>query len=171
MVNGNPWKELIPREQWWFHRNWILLQLGQTWYKASLIKGNSNFSSPELKTQVSFSDKGPCPFPREDNYEIAKMHWQNFKIFFSRNTGSISTKLCTNNPCVKRTKGLLNKDYVIMRKEMIGFLLSKSKLWYNYSFQQLYLLIWTDFSGERCYPWANVSVTRVTVKARGPLVI
>ena len=35
-------------------------------------------------------------FPREDNYEIAKIHWQNSKIF-SRTAGLISTKLLNTN--------------------------------------------------------------------------
>ena len=36
-------------------------------------------------------------FPRGDNYAIAKIHWQNLKIF-SRTTGPISTKLGTKHP-------------------------------------------------------------------------
>ena len=48
-----------------------------------------------------FSIERPYPFPRGDNYKIAKIHWQNLKIFFSRTTGSISTKLGTNHPLVK----------------------------------------------------------------------
>ena len=43
------------------------------------------------------SKKGPCPFPRGDNYEIAKIHWQNLKIFSSRTTVPISTKLQLQN--------------------------------------------------------------------------
>ena len=27
------------------------------------------------------SNEEPCPFPKEDNYEIAKIHWRNLKIF------------------------------------------------------------------------------------------
>ena len=38
----------------------------QTWPKASLGEG----------IQVC-SNEGPRPFPRGDNYEIAKIHWQN----------------------------------------------------------------------------------------------
>ena len=47
------------------------------------------------------SNEGPRTFPRGDNYEIAKIHWQIFKIFFSRTTGPIWTNLGTNHPCVK----------------------------------------------------------------------
>ena len=42
-------------------------------------------------------NEGPRPFPRGDNYEIVKIHWQNLKIFFSRTTGSISSKLGTKH--------------------------------------------------------------------------
>ena len=47
------------------------------------------------------SNEGPCSLLRGDNYEIAKIHWQNFKIYFSRTTGPILTKLGTKNSCVK----------------------------------------------------------------------
>ena len=43
-----------------------------------------------------YSNEGPRPFPRGDNYEIVKIHWRNLKIFFSRTTEPISTKLGTN---------------------------------------------------------------------------
>ena len=41
------------------------------------------------------------PFLRLDNYEIAKIRWQIFKIFFSRTTGPISTKINLNHYLVK----------------------------------------------------------------------
>ena len=47
------------------------------------------------------SNEGPWPFPRGDNNEIAKIHWWNFKIFFSRTTWPISTKLGTKHPWLK----------------------------------------------------------------------
>ena len=46
-------------------------------------------------------NKGPPSFPRGDNYEIAKIHWQNLKIFLSRTTGPILTKFGTKHSCVK----------------------------------------------------------------------
>ena len=77
--------------------SWYLWPRGQIYNKV--------FSSPELKAQVSFSDhlssvsklltfssssqeplgqfqlnlaqRGPSPFPRGDNYEIAKINWRN----------------------------------------------------------------------------------------------
>ena len=34
---------------------------------------------PWVKGIQICSNEGPLPFPRGDNYEIAKIHWQNFK--------------------------------------------------------------------------------------------
>ena len=56
---------------------------------------------PWLKGISSLFKWRPRPFPRGDNYEIVKIHWRNLKIFFSRTTGPISTKLGTKHPCVK----------------------------------------------------------------------
>ena len=55
---------------------------------------------PWVKGIQFSSNEGPRPFPREDNYEIAKIHL-HLKIFFSRTTGPISTKLVTMHPWVK----------------------------------------------------------------------
>mgnify|MGYP003685767591 CR=1 FL=1 len=44
------------------------------------------------------SNEGPHPFPRGYIYVIVKIHWRNLKIFFSRTTGPISTKLSTKHP-------------------------------------------------------------------------
>ena len=52
---------------------------------------------PWMKGIQVYSNEGPRPFPRADNYEIVKIHWQNLKIFFSRTTGPISTKLVTKS--------------------------------------------------------------------------
>ena len=41
--------------------------------------------------------KGPGPFLRGDNYKIVKIHWRHLKIFFSRTTEPISTKLNTKH--------------------------------------------------------------------------
>ena len=71
----------------------------QTLYKASLGEGDSSF----------FQMKGPALFPRGDNYEIVKIHWQNLKIFFSWTTDPISTKLGTRHPSVKEIQVCSNK--------------------------------------------------------------
>ena len=46
------------------------------------------------------SIEGPALFPRGDNYEIVKIHLRNLKIFFSRTTRIIFTKLATMHPSV-----------------------------------------------------------------------
>ena len=55
------------------------------------------------------SNVGPCLFWRRDNYEIAKTHRWNFKIFCSRTTGPISTKLGTKHPWVKGSQVCSNE--------------------------------------------------------------
>jgi hypothetical protein len=45
-----------------------------------------------------YSNKGPGPFLRGDNYKNIKMGWGHLKIFFSRTTGPILTKIGTNHP-------------------------------------------------------------------------
>ena len=47
------------------------------------------------------SNEVPRPFPRGNNYEIAKIHLGNLKNVFSRTTEPISTKLGTKFPWVK----------------------------------------------------------------------
>ena len=51
-----------------------------------------------------YSNKGPRPFPRGDNNEIAKIHGRNSKSFFSRSIGPISTKLGTKQLRIMGTK-------------------------------------------------------------------
>ena len=45
--------------------------------------------------------KGHAPFQRGDNSEIVNIHWKLLKIFFSRTSGPISTKLGTEHSWVK----------------------------------------------------------------------
>jgi hypothetical protein len=47
------------------------------------------------------SNKGPGPLQRGDNHKNVKMGWGHLKIFFSRTTGPILTRLGTNQPLVK----------------------------------------------------------------------
>jgi hypothetical protein len=63
-------------------------KFNQTWSKLSL--GEGNFSL--------FKKKRPDPLQREDHYKNVKMGWGHLKIFFSRTTGPILTKLGTNHP-------------------------------------------------------------------------
>ena len=48
-----------------------------------------------------YSNKGPGPLLRGDNYKNVKMGSSRLKIFFSRSTGPILIRLGTNHPWVK----------------------------------------------------------------------
>ena len=50
------------------------------------------------------------PFPRGDNYELVNIHLRNLKIFFSRTTGPISTKLGAKLPWVKGIQVSSNEE-------------------------------------------------------------
>ena len=64
---------------------------------------------PWVKVIKVCSNEGPNPFPRGDNYEKVKIHWRNFKIFFSRTTEPISIKLGTKHSWVKGIKVCSNE--------------------------------------------------------------
>ena len=53
---------------------------------------------PWVKGNLVYTNEGPCPFPREENHKIAKIRWQNLKIFFSWTIGSVSTKPGIKHP-------------------------------------------------------------------------
>ena len=54
--------------------------------------------------------EGPRPFSRGDDYEIAKIHWRNWKILFSRTTEPISTKLWTKHPWMRGIQVSSNEE-------------------------------------------------------------
>ena len=85
-------------------------QFNQTWHKAFVGKGDSSL----FKCRAT-------PFSRGRYYKIAKIHWQNLKIFFSRTTGAIWTKLSTKHPWIKVTHGFKNKNHIIIKNKIIGF--------------------------------------------------
>jgi hypothetical protein len=51
-----------------------------------------------MKEIQVFSNKGPDPLLRGDNYKNVKLGRSHLKIFFSRTTGPILTRLGTNHP-------------------------------------------------------------------------
>ena len=67
--------------------------------------------------QVSTND-GPHPFRRGVNYE-RKIHKRKIKMFFSRTTLPISTKLGTKCPLVKRAQEFTNIEHSILEKEIM----------------------------------------------------
>jgi hypothetical protein len=44
-----------------------------------------------------FLNKGPGPLQRRDNHKNVKMEWNHLKIFFSRTTGPILSRLGTDH--------------------------------------------------------------------------
>jgi hypothetical protein len=61
-----------------------------------------------VKGIPNYLNKGPGPLQRGDNYKIAKMVWDNLKIF-SRTTLSNSMKLDSNHAWVKGIINCTNK--------------------------------------------------------------
>jgi hypothetical protein len=59
------------------------------------IKTNTNIHG--LRKINFFSNKGPDPLQRGNNYENVLMGWGHLKIFFSRITGPMLTRLGTNH--------------------------------------------------------------------------
>ena len=53
---------------------------------------------------IQVCSNGLRPFPREDNYEIAKIHRQNKKKIFSRTAGPISIRFGTEHPWLKENQ-------------------------------------------------------------------
>ena len=96
--------------------------------KHSLLKG----------IQFFFSYKGFRPFPKGKHIEIAKIHWRNLKIVFSRTIGLFSTKLPTKHI----------KDYLIPKNELMIFF-CQSMLWYSQSFAQM-CFSGSDMPGAYC---------------------
>ena len=86
------------------------------------------------------SNEWSHPFPRGDYYEIAKIHWQILKIFFSRTARSISTKLYTNHLWMKGIQVCSNEEPFNSHKDTCNcdFFL----LLINVMFNHLCLLIW-----------------------------
>jgi hypothetical protein len=67
--------------------------------KPNSIKLGANY--PLVKGIQVYSNKGPGPCHRGDNHKNVKMGWGHFRIFFSRTTGPILTRLSTIHPWVK----------------------------------------------------------------------
>jgi hypothetical protein len=62
-----------------------------------------------MKGNQVCSNKGPGPLQRGDNHKNVKMGWGHLKIFFSRTTGPILTRLGTNHPWVEGIQDCSNE--------------------------------------------------------------
>ena len=88
------------------------------WRNSKIFSRTTGWISTKFSTKHPWvigiqvcSNKGPRPFTRGDtcNYKIVKLHWQNFKIFFFRTTGPISTKSGAKHLWVKGIHVCLNE--------------------------------------------------------------
>jgi hypothetical protein len=70
--------------------------------------------------QICSNNLGPGSLQRGDNHKNVKMGWGHGKIFFSRTTGLILTRLGTNHPWVKGTIQIYsNKGQFFFKGEII----------------------------------------------------
>jgi hypothetical protein len=58
----------------------------------------------------SFTNKGPGPLQRGDNHKNVKMGWGHLKIFFSRTSGPILTRLGMGHFQVKGVQVCSNEE-------------------------------------------------------------
>ena len=58
---------------------------------------------------IQFYSGAPRPFPKGDNYEIAKIHWQNLQIFSTGTNWPISSNPSTKHLWVKEIQVCLNE--------------------------------------------------------------
>jgi hypothetical protein len=66
------------------------------------------------------SNKGPCSLQRGDNHKKCKMGLGHLKIFFSRTTGPILSRLGTNHPWVKGVQVCSKEGIALFQGEIIA---------------------------------------------------
>ena len=77
-INWTTFKNFLLQNHW--------ANFNKTWHKASMGEDESSF----------YSNEESNPSQRGDNCKKVKIHyWKLFKVFFSRTTGTFSTKLDT----------------------------------------------------------------------------
>ena len=118
-----------------FSSSELKFQVSFSDHLSSIVRFSINFSHFHLLLRAHwtndnqiwykafFGDVNPClfkqiftPFLREENLEIAKIHWQNLKIFFSRTSWLISTKLCTKHIWVIGLKFVYMKGHASFQR-------------------------------------------------------
>jgi hypothetical protein len=73
-----------------------------------------------VKGIQAYSNKGPGPLLRGDNHKNVKMGRGHLKIFFSRTTGPILTRLGINHPWGRGLKFVQMKGVVSLQGEIIA---------------------------------------------------
>ena len=95
-----------------------------------------------------FSNEGPCSLSRGDNYKIAKIHWQNLKIFFSRTIETISTKQ-TNKMLVFTNKDNFQKKDKFLINVMLPMCLLFNNVWKDFKiFFNVCIWLWSIFERQ-----------------------
>ena len=95
--------------------HWQNLKIFFSWTTVSISTKLSKMH-PWVKGIQICSNDGPRSFPGGDNNQIAKIHWRNSKIFFSRTAGPISTKFGTKHPWVKGIQVCSNEEPLLLIK-------------------------------------------------------
>jgi hypothetical protein len=72
------------------------------------------------KGNASFSNKGPSPLQRGDNQKNVKRGWGHLKIFVSRTTEPILTRLSTNHSWEKEIQVCSNEGDCPLQGEIIA---------------------------------------------------
>ena len=67
-----------------------------------------------------WTNEGPHPFPRGDNYQIVIIHWQNLKIFISRTTWPFQPNLAQSIFGWRGFKFVQMIDHIFFREKIPG---------------------------------------------------
>ena len=94
----------IVKINWWNLKIFFSRTAKPIWTKLST-------THPWVKGIQICSNEGPRFFLRGDNYVKAKIHWRNFKIYYSWTARPITTKLGTRHPWVKWIQFCSNEGF------------------------------------------------------------
>ena len=134
--------------------NWQIWKIvfSKTTEPSSTIIGTKH---PWVKGIQVCSNEGLRSFPRGDNYEIAKIHWRIWKIFFSKTTEPISTKLGTMHHWVKEIQICSNEGLHPFPRA------------YNYEIVKIHWWILKIFSPEPIGQFLSCRLCSVVLSFRG----
>jgi hypothetical protein len=65
------------------------------------VHSNEGIALHSKRVKIHWSNKGPGPLQRGDSHKNVKMGWGHLRIFFSRTTRPILTRLGTNHPLLE----------------------------------------------------------------------
>ena len=123
------------------------------------ISAKLGTNHPWVKGVLEYSKEEPLLFRRGDDYELVKIHRQNFKIFFYKTTGPISSIISKKYPWVKRI------EFVQMERPYLFTLVNLLLLNYWATF-----IIYIIRISLKCIHWFE-QVSQESDVAHGPLVL